>query len=644
MEKKKESTLGRWLSRWFRGGNAEMAEMAEMSEKSDLYASPGKLAVKRFFRRPSAAVSLCLLVAMFLFVFIAPLFSPIDLSYSETLHKNLSPSFDMMSPPAALAKDVKEISSYSIFSIGCDNSGNVYTWGKTYLKTIRTDIADLPEEVRNSKIVHVAAGADHAVAVSEDGHVYCWGEYDNGQYGLDGTMILNAIPEPDDLLYDTIDASEVKQVAAGNQVSAIIMNDGTGYLWGNYNIGAINMESFEDVDNLDEVVFLQSVILGLDKDGRLVTGKTSMFDTYEIRKAGETTKLVSLWDYIGERKVVDLASNLNNACILLEDGECIVIGSSDDDTYFVPEIPEGDRIVSIDGGAKHYTLLTEQGRVYAWGGNTLDQLAVPAGLDELSCDEIVTEAFQNYALKDGRIVDKWGFKGYLMGTDELGRDVFNRVINGGKMTMTIGAVAVIIESIIGIIVGCVAGYFGGWVDLLLMRLAEIFSAIPFLPFAVVLSAVFRQTNVKEDTRIFVIMVILGVLSWPGLAQLIRGQVLAEREKEFVLAAQSMGVKESRIAFKHILPNVISVIIVSMTLSFASCMLTEASLSYLGFGVQLPRPTWGNMLYGCNSSLVIKSFWWRWLFPAIFLSITTICINVIGDNLRDVLDPKSEVDK
>ena len=208
----------------------------------------------------------------------------------------------------------------------------------------------------------------------------------------------------------------------------------------------------------------------------------------------------------------------------------------------------------------------------------------------------------------------------------------------------IGAVAVIVSTIIGIIVGCISGYFGGWVDMFLMRVTEIVGAIPFLPFALCLSAILQASDLHENTRIFIIMLILGVLSWTGLAKLIRGQILAEREKEFVTAARAMGVKEKRIAFKHILPNVISVILVSVTLDFAGCMLTESSLSYLGFGVQLPRPTWGNMLDGSRSALVIQSYWWRWVFPALFLSIVVICINIIGDTLRDVLDPKSEVDK
>ena len=245
---------------------------------------------------------------------------------------------------------------------------------------------------------------------------------------------------------------------------------------------------------------------------------------------------------------------------------------------------------------------------------------------------------------DNSIQQKWGCKGYLMGTDELGRDIFTRIVHGGKKTMTIGAVAVIISAVIAIIVGCLSGYFGGWVDMLLMRVTEVFGAIPFLPFALILSAILAGTNISEDTRIFMIMVILGLLSWTGLARMIRGQVLAEREKEFVIAAKAMGVKESRIAFKHILPNVISVILVSLTLDFAGCMLTESSLSYLGFGVKLPQPTWGNMLNGCNNELVIGTFWWRWLFPALFLLITTICINIVGDSLRDVLDPKSDADR
>lgn len=212
------------------------------------------------------------------------------------------------------------------------------------------------------------------------------------------------------------------------------------------------------------------------------------------------------------------------------------------------------------------------------------------------------------------------------------------------MTMTIGGVAVLVSSVIAILIGCISGYFGGWVDTFLMRVTEIFSSIPFLPFAMLLSQIIKNYNISESMRIFIIMLILGALSWTGLARMIRGQVLSEREKEFVTAAKAMGVKSGAIAFKHILPNVVSVVLVSMTLDFAGCLLTESSLSYLGFGVQQPQPTWGNMLNGCNNSTVIQNYWWQWLFPSLFLSLAVICINVVGDALRDALDPKSNREK
>ena len=338
--------------------------------------------------------------------------------------------------------------------------------------------------------------------------------------------------------------------------------------------------------------------------------------------------------------MVDIAASGNALALVLDDGEIVVSGMKEP----LPKLLEGENALTVSGGTRHFVLTTDQGRVYAWGQNYRSQCKIPEALtQEGAVDKVYASGFQNYAFRDGRFVDCWGLKGYIMGTDDMGRDVFNRIMNGGKMTMTVGAVAVIVSTVIGIIIGCISGYFGGAVDMLLMRLTEIVGAIPFLPFALCLSAIFQASDIHEDTRIVIIMLILGVLSWTGLARLVRGQILAEREKEFVTAARSMGVKETRIAFRHILPNIISVILVTITLDFASCMLTESSLSYLGFGVQLPRPTWGNMLDGSRSALVIQSFWWRWVFPALFLSIVVICINIIGDTLRDVLDPKSEVE-
>ena len=641
--KKKEFFLLRWFKRMFLGSSRELTVSDER------YDSPGKLAVKRFFRKPLATAAVVVLLLLFLFAFIGPIFAPVDLSYMESMHANVGPTNSMMAIPKELKNGTSSISSRGSFSLGLSEEGKLFTWGYfngAIKKQPHTDVLTVPEEAQKEKILFAGAGSDHCVAIGESGKVYAWGLYDNGQYGHDGSMIAAVLKQPNELINGTIDVSQVKQLAVGVQVTAILMQDGTLYAWGNDQASATNINSIlkaikNDGLRLSQIAFTNTGLYGISTDGKFVTGDNVTFENHTVTDENGVDRVVVTQDYIGSRKVISLAATCDSVAIVLEDGELLVLGKAGN----APALEAGEKAVSVSAGSRHFTLLTDSGRTVAWGNGKLGQTKVPAKLQAAgSVDRVISAGFQNYAFKDGKFVGSWGLKGYLMGTDDMGRDIFNRVMNGGKMTMTVGAVAVIVATIIGVIIGCISGYFGGKVDMLLMRVTEIFGAIPFLPFALVLSAVLQASDLTENVRIFIIMVILGVLSWTGLARLIRGQVLAEREKEFVTAARSMGVPERRIAFKHILPNVISVILVSVTLDFASCMLTESSLSYLGFGVQLPRPTWGNMLYGCRNATVIQNYWWRWLFPAIFLSVAVICINVIGDALRDVLDPKSEVEK
>lgn len=632
----------RWLRRGVMGGSKEL--------KDERYDSPGKQAFKRFFRKPLATGAVIVLISMFLFVFIGSAIAPVDLTEngSELMHTNVPPTNSLMKLPESMQNGMVDISSRGTFTIGLDTEGKVYMWGYYFNASgdPAKDVMQIPEVVQNSRIAHVAAGSDHCVAISEDGHVYAWGQNENGQYGHDGSMIASARKQPDELMGDnTIDASAVKQLICGNQVTAILMQDGTIYAWGNDGIAATNLSSIikhgKQESPMQKLVFTNDGIYGIDANGDFVFGKSTKFNVIQVPDENGKNVTTDLIEYIGGRKVEDIAATGGALALVLDDGEIVVSGMKEP----MPELQPDEEAVAVSGGTRHFALLTDKGRVYAWGQNFRNQCNIPEELQqEGAVDTVVASGFQNYAFKNGQHVGSWGLKGYLMGTDDMGRDVFNRIMNGGKMTMTIGAVAVIISTIIGIIIGCISGYFGGIVDMLLMRLCEIVGAIPFLPFVLCLSAIFQASNITEDMRIFIIMIILGVLSWTGLARLVRGQILAEREKEFVTAARSMGVKEGRIAFRHILPNIVSVILVSVTLDFATCMLTESSLSYLGFGVKLPRPTWGNMLNGCLNAIVIQNFWWRWVFPALFLSVVVISINIIGDTLRDVLDPKSEVER
>lgn len=629
----KKSSFGTVLRRMFLGSAGQKPRL------DDRYDSPSKQAVKRFFRKPLATIAVIVLCCMFLFVFIGPMFDPVDLSYSEPLHTNVAPTMSLMKIPAAMKDSPIVISSRGSYTLGVDKNGDIHMWGyfSSFSKDPARNVMNVPADVKNANIVFGAAGSDHCVVIADDGTMYAWGAYDNGQYGRDGRMAaMCEYLQPEEFIDGKIDVANVKQLVCGNQTTAVLMKDGTLHVWGNTSSAGQNVKSVLSTLKKNElsaakVCFTNSDMFVITEDGQFVPGKNAQYNLYKGQDVQE---------FIGSRKVVDMTATGDSLALLLDDGSILTLG---------PETAEpdvaGETVVALSSGSRHFSLTTESGKVIAWGNGKLGQTDVPASLMEAGAvDQVISTGFQNYAFKDGKFVDSWGLKGYIFGTDDMGRDVFNRVMNGGKMTMTIGAVAVIVSTIIGVIVGCVSGYFGGIVDIILMRVTEIFSSIPFLPFALVLSAVLQSSNLTEDTRIFIIMVILGLLSWTGLAKLVRGQVLAEREKEFVTAAKSMGVKESRIAFKHILPNIISVILVSVTLDFATCMLTESSLSYLGFGVKLPRPTWGNMLDGCRDSLVIQNYWWRWVFPALFLSLAVICINIIGDTLRDVLDPKSEVEK
>ena len=335
--------------------------------------------------------------------------------------------------------------------------------------------------------------------------------------------------------------------------------------------------------------------------------------------------------------IVDIAATGTTCAAVDADGNVIVWGSSSHNETAVPEMAA--KPVELYGGIYHYTALLENGDVVSWGDNTHNQGVVPTAVEEGDIETVFAGFYQNYAVTTEGEVETWGLRGYLLGTDEYGRDILNRIANGGRVTMTVGAVSVVISLVIGVLLGGISGYFGGWIDMAIMRIAEVVSGLPFLPFAMILSAIIG-TQISVEQRMYLIMVVLGVLSWPSTCRLVRAQIFSQREQEYVTAAKAMGVREGSIVFRHILPNVLSLILVTATLDFATCMLTESTLSYLGFGISPPTPTWGNMLTGANNSVVIQQYWWRWAFPAAIFGICTICINLIGDALRDAFDPKS----
>lgn len=234
---------------------------------------------------------------------------------------------------------------------------------------------------------------------------------------------------------------------------------------------------------------------------------------------------------------------------------------------------------------------------------------------------------------------------HLLGTDELGRDVFLRMLHGGRVSLLVGISTAILAAILGIAIGIPAGYFGGWLDATLMRVTDTVIALPLLPLLIILAAVdLTKLGIEPmaahapETSLYRIILIIAVVGWTTVARLVRGAALSLRQRDFVLASISQGASHTRIMFRHILPNSISPILVATTLSVGNIILLESVLSFLGLGIQPPLPSWGNMLTNAQDLIYeapMLAFW-----PGIAIFTTVVAFNFVGDGLQDALDPKS----
>ncbi|MCD7736249.1 MAG: ABC transporter permease [Lachnospiraceae bacterium] len=230
-------------------------------------------------------------------------------------------------------------------------------------------------------------------------------------------------------------------------------------------------------------------------------------------------------------------------------------------------------------------------------------------------------------------------RAHWLGTDRNGMDMLTRLMYGGRVSLVIGFIVVFIAGLLGIILGGISGYFGGWVDNLIMRIVDVFWCIPSTPLMIILGAAMDAMNVDPQIRMLYLMLLLGFLSWPSVARLVRGQILSLREQEFMAAAEACGIRSSRRIFRHLIPNVMPQLIVSCTMMLGSTIITEATLSFLGLGVKFPFASWGNIINDVNSTYVMTNYWFIWIPAGVCLLITVLGFNFVGDGLRDAFDPK-----
>lgn len=583
--------------------------------KEEAIRSPGQVALRNFFRNPLGVFGLVLFIALILVVFVGSAILPFNQYYSQGNLTNVAPGGAYMNFPKEMESEgTKKISIGNTFAIGLTNEGNIYVWGSDNEDKILTIPKKAKEALKNQKVIDVAAGDRHIIFATEDNQIYGWGNNSFDQTKMP-PMSESQIKE-----------EGIKKLGAGVQYSAVLTNKKNLIVWGSTLASRLNM--------------IPSTIQGQVEDfdtssiNMLVAKTDGTIQLIGVMGAENQTNMPKeLTD--GSVKVKKVALTANSAAAVDEDGKVYVWGPSRAGVTG-DKVPKFDgKIVDIKGGETTFTALDENGKIYNWGLDNYGELNTPDG----EYQQIFSSFFNNYAVtKDGKI-ETWGLNGFRFGSDDQGRDIFTRLIHGGRMTMLISLVSTVIQLVLGVLIGMISGFAGGRVDNVLMRISEIISSFPFYPMLISLSALLPP-GASQTQRITMVMILLGLLGWTGLARLVRGQILAERERDYITAARALGVKNWSIIMKHIFPNVLSIVIVNATLDYAGNLLSESGLSFLGFGVQEPTPSWGNMLTAAQKSDVLNFYWWRWVFPALAVFLVSFSVNLIGDAIRDAIDPRA----
>ena len=413
--KKKEFFLVRWFKRCFLGSRPELS-----TEEEEKIQTPVRAMVSNFAHRPLAMIGLIVFLAIFVFVMVGPHIWVLDLSEQDSTLTNLPPSSNMMDVPKALLDNgVKDISSGNTYGIGVDNKGEIYTWGHTRI-TDKIDVANIPDEVKTADLTQIAAGTDHIVAVDADGKVYVWGNtrLQQDKFSKDMKKAMDKGGEDWDIV----------QLEASNQFSAIVCSNGNLYLWGNGNMADIKLRS-KYQGKIAKVALTDNEYIALLTDGTVAyTGNKDKTSPFAKIPAG-----------LKGKKVVDIAATSKSVAAITEDGEVYIWGNAVKGEANVPALES--KIVHIYGGRYHYTALLENGDLVSWGNNKYGQINVPEKAQSAdNIEKIFVSSYQNYALASDGTMYTWGLKGFTLGTDSLGRDMLTRIVNGGKVTMTVGAI------------------------------------------------------------------------------------------------------------------------------------------------------------------------------------------------------------
>lgn len=547
--------------------------------------SPGMLVFKRFIRNKLAVIGFVIIVLMFLFAFVGPIFSPYEQAQVFTGLGSLSKDFA----------------------------------GAIYNQELRYTIAD--GEVFNSATraqFLLALGKNEQVFSVDDIDYFYFPVNDNsylvtrlesvgvvllGQLNsLDGSPLdedfvsaFEAANEAgeneftfEDVPYRIVSGRKMTNVAIENDVAMASLNVYDAY--NQEDLGVVDSFGFE---------LLSEVTIGQERRNFTYDGEQYTIHYLE----GQTTITDSNDENFAE------VSN-------------IIVNPLDQTQFISVAFKTAVREAIVDLRT-NFTFVEDSGEEVAYA---IDRVNTNYYIKK----ETTTTLIRQYELPSGE---------HLLGLDNNGMDVMTRLMYGGRVSLMVGFVVVIIEVFLGVVIGGISGYFGGWVDTALMRFVDLFNAIPFYPIVLILGSVMDTLKVDPQGRIFILMMVLGFLGWTGVARVVRGQILSLREQDFMVATEATGISTRRRIFTHLVPNVMPLLIVQATAGLGGIIITEATLGFLGLGVKYPLASWGSIINTASDAYVMTNFWFMWVPAGSLILLAVLGFNFIGDGLRDAFDPK-----
>ncbi len=554
--------------------------------------SPGMMVMKRFIRNRLAITGLIILVLMFLFSFIGGLLSPY--SQQETFY-----STETMFKDYASATKNTEL-RYT------PSEGETFSKG-AYARFLLT--------LGKQKL-----------AFESDGKKYSYREIGNDLYIIEEDKVLSEVATRKNLFaykdakdfttsdgfrkaFETAFLANEEEFAFEDNEYVIIKDKLAAYITQPVDVAVASYLIFDPVNQADaKLVNSYDFLVNSQKamDSKL-EGFNSGDQAYDIEYL-DGSILVSRVNN-GVKEPFSVASNM-------------IVNAISPDIFLNVEFKEAvlNAITDLESGV---TIPNEAGEDVYYRIDLVNSIYTIK-------TQAVTRVIDMYHSPDSK---------HWLGTDQNGMDLVTRLMYGGRVSLLVGFVVVLIEMFIGIIIGGISGYFGKWVDTLLMRFIDLFNCIPYLPMMIIAGAVMDTLEVDPYLRVFFLMFILGLLGWTGIARVVRGQILALREQDFMVATEATGIRVSRRISKHLVPNVMPLLIVQATMSLGGVILLEATLSFLGLGIKYPIASWGSIINAASIPYVVTNYWFVWMPAGLLILLTVLGFNFVGDGLRDAYDPK-----